>query len=404
LEAARDGGVSGRVVSLNASLDQSTSDIILANIVRASQYQALTFVAVSKVGGTQSVSLNNGLPTFTFGPGLTTPQHQFVFGSNSLNNQAAGNLDVVPLATKEFAKGVSVDISLPEVFVLVKQGLPRDLVYNVVVDSVEYTDSTGRHWFKNDPLDETYKDFKATMLSLVAFGYSVETRTQENSYYNKEDKNSASVMTDGRFCFDPTLSDRTLLRKMSERVKLTMDQWWICNTAWSKRSPPPKKATNNNAGEKKNAPKPKPAPTPSDDGADRPITVYFPDGLKEVSNVVFRMRSLVGVFNFLGMSIANTQQAFVRAATDKQAKDLANEIYDGGRVTSLEQLGLPILNVTKVPSQPCFASVVVNGEYYCVPREGSDNTKRAFSIVAQLLALKTTAVDLPSTPSVRVTP
>ena len=44
---------------------------------------------------------------------------------------------------------------------------------------------------------------------------------------------------------------------------------------------------------------------------------------------------------------------------------------------------------------------VFDGTYYCVPRQGAENTKRIFSLLAQLLALKTQAGDLAITPTVR---
>ena len=96
--------------NLNASLDQAINDGILTNIVRARNLQPLSFVAVSRVNSTQSVNLANGLPTFTFGPGLTTAQHQFAFAGNSMTNNVSGNFDLAPLATKEFARGVSSEI------------------------------------------------------------------------------------------------------------------------------------------------------------------------------------------------------------------------------------------------------------------------------------------------------
>ena len=101
--AAIDSNLTGRVGNLNASLDQAINDGILTNIVRARNLQPLSFVAVSRVNSTQSVNLANGLPTFTFGPGLTTAQHQFAFAGNSMTNNVSGNFDLAPLATKEFA-------------------------------------------------------------------------------------------------------------------------------------------------------------------------------------------------------------------------------------------------------------------------------------------------------------
>lgn len=384
-----DAGVSGRVVGLNASLDQSTNDTILANIVRASHYQPLTFVAVSKVGGSQQVTLANGLPTFTIGPNQTPLQHQFIFGSNNLSNQAGGSLDVVPLATKDFAKGVSVDISLAEISVLVRQGIPRDLVYNLVLDSVEFTAKGKRISFRNDPSDKiTYEHFKAAILILVAFGYTIETRTDRNPFFDKDDKTTAAYITKGRFCFDLTLAEPLLLKRMKDN-KIIMDDWWKCNAIWAKGSIAKGVFTNRRDEE-------------------REITVLFPEpyGRMKIRNVDFKMRSLYGVFNFLGRLIADGQLDLVRAATDNQAKAISDRLYkpEEAVTITLDQVGSPLLNLTNVPLESCFASVVVNGTYHCVPREDSDNTKRIFSILAQLLALKTTAVDLPSTPSVRITP
>jgi hypothetical protein len=55
------------------------------------------------------------------------------------------------------------------------------------------------------------------------------------------------------------------------------------------------------------------------------------------------------------------------------------------------------------PTGSCFIDVKFEGEYYCVPLNRSKNTKRIFSILAQLLALKTQTGDLAITPTVRVT-
>jgi hypothetical protein len=44
------------------------------------------------------------------------------------------------------------------------------------------------------------------------------------------------------------------------------------------------------------------------------------------------------------------------------------------------------------------------GKSYCVPEKGAESTKRIFSLLGQLLALKTQSGDLNATPVVRVTP
>ena len=374
--AAIDASLSDRVLNLNASLDRSSNDTILANIIRASYYQPLSFVGVSKVNGSQSVSLVNGLPTITFGPHQTVTQHQFIFGSHSLNNQASGNFDVAPLATKDFAKGVSVDISLAELSVLLKQGIPRDLLYSLAVDSIEFTDKGGvRRAFKNEPSDPTYEEFRAAILVLIAWGFSIETRLDENPAFDSNDKTSAKFMTKGRFCFDQANADFELTKLVR------MGARWKCNDVWSRMRP--QKPSNEDVA----------------------IDIYFPGEVKTVVNVIFRMRSIYGVFNCLGRLIAEGHLHEARAATDNDAKRIARALYNprAGQPAAKE-VGLPLLNITGAQLGPCFSSVSVNNVYHCVPQDGSENTKRIFSVLSQLLALKTSAVDLPNTPTVRVAP
>jgi hypothetical protein len=374
--AVIDAGVSDRVLSLNASLDRSSNDTILANIIRASYYQPLSFVGVSKVNGSQSVSLVNGLPTITFGPHQTVTQHQFIFGSHTLNNQASGNFDVAPLATKDFAKGVSVDITLAELSVLLKQGIPRDLLYSLALDSIEFTDKGGvRRAFKNEPSDPTYEDFRSAILVLIAWGFSIETKLDENPAFDSNDKTSAKFVTKGRFCFDQANADFELTKLVRTGTR------WKCNDAWSRM--PPQKPSNEDVA----------------------IDVYFPSQVRTVANVIFRMRSIYGVFNFLGRVIAEERLHEARAATDNDAKAVARAFYNPrGDKPVAKAVGFPLLNITGGQLGACFSSVSINNVYYCVPHEGGENTKRIFSVLSQLLALKTSAVDLPNTPTVRVAP
>jgi hypothetical protein len=52
----------------------------------------------------------------------------------------------------------------------------------------------------------------------------------------------------------------------------------------------------------------------------------------------------------------------------------------------------------------CFVELTFEGESSCVPEQGDHQTKRIFSLLVQLLALKTPNADLAITPTVRVTP
>jgi hypothetical protein len=63
---------------------------------------------------------------------------------------------------------------------------------------------------------------------------------------------------------------------------------------------------------------------------------------------------------------------------------------------------IPLLEVTSDSSGGCFVDLHFEGHYYCVPKEGAENTKAIFSLLAQLIALRTPG-DLAITPAVRVT-
>ena len=114
-------------------------------------------------------------------------------------------------------------------------------------------------------------------------------------------------------------------------------------------------------------------------------------------------RSAYGVFEFLGTLIKIQREHPPRAATAY----IPDERLD-------EQQQLPTLRTVAAGSDPYLMQVVsgntdsrcfvhswfYDGEY-CVP-ESATNTKRIFSLLAQLIAIQTAATDLSITPVVRV--
>ncbi len=63
-----------------------------------------------------------------------------------------------------------------------------------------------------------------------------------------------------------------------------------------------------------------------------------------------------------------------------------------------------ILSVNRGQPAGCFAAAMLDLGVYCVPIDGAANTKRTFSILSQLLALKTTTDDLQLQPILRLLP
>jgi hypothetical protein len=108
--------------------------------------------------------------------------------------------------------------------------------------------------------------------------------------------------------------------------------------------------------------------------------------LGEVS-VEIGTRSTFSMYNFLGRLLRDPQSeanVFVGSPEDDEDKYL--------------------LTVTKGQAAGCFVSAVFDLGIYCVPIDSAENTKRTFSILSQLLALKTTTGDLQLTPTLRLLP
>jgi hypothetical protein len=73
-----------------------------------------------------------------------------------------------------------------------------------------------------------------------------------------------------------------------------------------------------------------------------------------------------------------------------------------GRRDRNEPDRIPLLEISTDSSGGCFVDLHFEGQYYCAPKEGAETTKAIFSLLAQLIALRTPN-DLAITPAVRVT-
>lgn len=98
-------------------------------------------------------------------------------------------------------------------------------------------------------------------------------------------------------------------------------------------------------------------------------------------------RSTFSMYNFLGRLLNNQ---------DSPANDMIGPPLD-------ENYNSHLLTVVKGQPVGCFVSALIDG-VYCVPNNGAHNTKSTFSILAQLLALKTTTNDLQLLPTIRLLP
>lgn len=164
-----DSGSIPRTYDVNVASAKVREDSILLNIVRASNFEPLNFVSLSKYTGTQTVAssagftINNGVDfaavdlarVFSGAAAGTSPRN--VYGPNGITASTGGNFDTVPLETKEFYAGFLSPIDLKTLHILLSAGLTRELVLHAVVKAARVTKTDGSviEYF-NDPENDHY--------------------------------------------------------------------------------------------------------------------------------------------------------------------------------------------------------------------------------------------------------
>jgi hypothetical protein len=403
--------VDSRYDTISRSLAKARNESILLNLVRASHDYPLSFVTVANVTPTMTNTSTLGLPAFLFGPNigpptttsLFTPGRDVIFGNTTASNATAvsSNFNVSTQETSSFYEGFLKPIDLQVLDYFIRQGYSRELLFWLFTDSVEITfggtKTFGTRYnppedfgcIRGDPKRRCFSDF---VLVAIGAGVTVEEETlqkaggaagaggQKTAGGGGGSKPETQIFT--RFCFNQVFADRAhaamgdaLYYKVTHTyADLPTSQFQPkCGSHWDAVA---------------EAEKPQPDSFPFTVG---PITFKIVP------------RSAYGVFQFLGALIKMQREHPLAAETAYLPEERREE-----------QQRVPILHTAPPGSDPYLVQVVPgNGDGqcfvhswfydgdYCVP-EGATNTKRIFSLLAQLIAIQTAATDLSITPTVRV--
>lgn len=131
-----------RIYDANLNSQNALNQETLLNIVRASRYQSLNFVAITQVAGSQQETLSTGLPTIAVGPHQTAAEHIYQI-SNSVSSQVAGSYQSNPLVSTTFQTGLLSPISKKNAALLVASH-PREIVFFAILDSISVSSSGGK--------------------------------------------------------------------------------------------------------------------------------------------------------------------------------------------------------------------------------------------------------------------
>jgi hypothetical protein len=408
--------VDSRYDTVSRSLAKARNESILLNLVRASQDYPLSFVTVGNVTPTLTNTTNLGLPSFLLGPGavsgnansLFTPGRDVIFGNNVASNTTAvsTNFSVSTQETTSFYQGFLKPIDLQILDYFIRQGYSRELLFWLFADSVEISLPGGhsaigtRYNPPNDygcePQDPRKRCFSDFILVAVAAGLTVEQQTLQKpiggggdggGVQKSGDTSSSGSKTETivvpRFCFSDVLQRQA-------RIAMGELLWDKVTKQFFDK---PIALFTPKCGD--------PSWNPANDyGKWQPDTFNFYVGPLKFKIVP---RSAYGVFEFLGNLIKmqlEHPQPVGWIPPGRPAEEITEQppTLKTAPMNSDNQL---IVVTTKTAGGFCFVHTwFFNGDY-CVP-ENATNTKRIFSLLAQLIAITTNATDLSITPLVRI--
>jgi hypothetical protein len=201
-------------------------------------------------------------------------------------------------------------------------------------------------------------------------GLSVDQHTEKG-----EGGKSASL---SRFCFDDVLGQRgqsAMEQASPGRLKYIMGKYV---------DPGALRALSPKCGD----PWPKETDTANTD------TLKFNVGPMQFNIVP---RSAYAIFQFLGKLLKQSRGEL--KLDEGQIPPYVREEDEKPELSTVKE-DSKLLNVVLDQSRNCFAETHFIDGSYCVPEEGSANTKRIFGLLAQLIALQTSSSDLAITPTV----
>jgi hypothetical protein len=385
-----------RGYAVNVGSSTLREDVLLLNVVRASRFEPMSFVSLSKYNasgqleaGIQGTS-NNGLIYDVLNKGALaagttatgTVVKSVLTPSAKLNTSA--NFDMVPLENKEFYAGLLSQLGLDAINIMVNAGLSRELVLHSLVKLVRVQVANGdAYQFHNDPSNDSwlgdnsaagqsrcsqlreegtlhppfgqevwkgirgqdcnYQKFLYFVQAAVAYGLTTEVVRGPQTKGKGDSSPGPSVV----LCYDPAIA-------AEYGKKVPVDG--ACGLKQIRKQP------------------------------------SYADLGPHIRVIQPIMRSTYSVFQYYGRLLATNSARRVKlidANTPRLPTNDAN-IFTVGRGS--EAIG------------NCFASALHDGETYCVPRKGAQNTKEVFVLLNALVNLSTTRAALPTTQTVQIAP
>jgi hypothetical protein len=172
---------SPRAVTYNLAVERAQNQTLLLNVVRSALRRPMQFTTVQSVTGTASES---GTVQLTLPFGNRTP-----LSPNNLQLTGTANggpsFAVAVLDTQEFYRGITQPISGQLIDFLLNEGYPRSLVFYLLTSQIDLVGADHRQLkrIRNYVLrDPEFSDFQKTMDFLIKVGLTTKSYMAETGY------------------------------------------------------------------------------------------------------------------------------------------------------------------------------------------------------------------------------
>jgi hypothetical protein len=408
--------VDRRYDTIGRSLAKARDEAIFLNLIRASHDYPLAFTTISNVTPTMTNTSSFALPSFSEGPpncllsGATRacsfptgiPGASVGFGNTTASNSTAigTNFNVATEETGGFYDGFLKPIDLQTLDYFIRQDYPRELLFWLFADSFQLSGpgipDLGYEYqppvtYGCPERDKREMCFREWVWVAVLSGLTVEEKTIEkgdsgggsggsgNSGGSRSSAKPETIVV-ARFCFSDILKHQAEVQM--GRTKAAELAGKYLNYSFSTN---PKCGTWSDAQAQADTAKP------------QGDTFNF-----SVGPLKFRVvpRSAYGVFEFLGTLIRMETQGLEQSPNAYLPPPPIGQPDETAPPRLLTTDNHLLLDVT-MNGGDCFSHTYFYDGDYCVPQSAT-NTKRIFSLLAQLIAIETQASDLSITPIVRV--
>jgi hypothetical protein len=408
----------------NLNTQNAINQEVLVNIIRASKYQSVTWNPASQINGSQTETLNTGLPTINIGPLQTAAQHIYSV-TNSVSSGVSGGFTTAPLATTAFQAGMLTPVDLKTVAALTTY-YPRDVVFYALIAAIDVKLASSNRLYArliNDPtstyyeprppfaLDQTkctelinrvgpqiffgpscyYAKFINLLGILIRNGLSIELAQIPAQQPAQAQANQSNLVTVGRFCFNKNVVQQGLLVLSSNFPPCEQ------NVKQSAGGTMQTTTTETHKFDDAVLPTSKMRTITTTTNFVLPVTgrtfgVNF-KGIGKVE-ITFEMRSPNGFLSYLG--------SWYKVGDEVRFNTGEAPFRGYGSAAGLRIFGSgPYLSILNGPSASCYTWINYSGQTYCVPMEAT-HTSMLMDIAVILRNLNVAPTDLNAPISVRV--